>query len=87
MRLRKNTCSIPLTVDWGMKAQLEAMRMVRQWYQEIPAGDSIAIRCESEDPERQFRVWRKWLETRENPGWEISETHHSFFLYKRLESD
>ena len=72
-----------LTGTFGLGPQLTAMRQVRQWLDEIPAGDSICLRCESTVPNKQFRVWKKWFETREDSSWEISEEHKSFFFYKK----
>lgn len=72
-----------LTGSFGPKTQAIAIRQLRQWLDEIPAGDSICLRCESTLPDKQFRVWKKWFETHENIRWEISEEHKSFFFYKQ----
>jgi hypothetical protein len=48
----------------------------------LPPGDSICLRCECAAPEKQFRVWKQWFERHEDPRWEISEEHKSFFFYK-----
>ena len=63
------------------------MRSVRAWYDEIPEGDSIAIRCESAEPEKQFRVWAKWCSKREDKRWQIVPEHLSFFMYKPIKMD
>ena len=72
-----------LTGKMGICLQIIAMRQVRQWVKELPVGHSITMRCESALPEKQFRAWRKWFENREDPNWEISEEHKSFFFYKK----
>lgn len=68
----------------GLKPQIIAMRQVRQWVDELPKGESIALRCESTVPNKQFRVWKKWFTKREDIRWEISEEHKSFFFYKSI---
>ena len=72
-----------LTGSFGLGPQLTAMRYVRKWMKEIPACDSICLRCESTVPDKQFRIWKKWFETREDINWEISEENKSFFFYKK----
>lgn len=72
-----------LTGRFGPKTQAIAIRQVRQWLTEIPAGDSICLRCESTLPEKQFRVWKKWFKTHEDIHWEISEEHKAFFFYNK----
>ena len=72
-----------LTGKFGPKTQAIAIRQVRQWLTEIPAGDSICLRCESTLPEKQFRVWKKWFKTHEDIHWEISEEHKAFFFYNK----
>jgi hypothetical protein len=71
-----------LTGRCGFKTQALAIRYVRQWMKEIPPGDSIAIRCESGVPEKQFSIWKKWFQRHENTDWEISDEYKSFFWYK-----
>ena len=68
----------------ALKPQIIAMRQVRQWVDELPKGESIALRCESTVPDKQFRVWKKWFTKREDIRWEISEEHKSFFFYKSI---
>ena len=68
----------------ALKPQIIAMRQVRQWVDELPKGESIALRCESTVPDKQFRVWKKWFTKREDIRWEISEEHKSFFFYKSM---
>jgi hypothetical protein len=55
---------------------------LRDWVQELPPGDSIALRCESAKPDKQFRVWKKWFQRKEAMGWRIDEEFKSFFYYK-----
>jgi hypothetical protein len=71
-----------LTGKFGPKVQTIAVRQLRQWTETLPPGDSICLRCECAAPEKQFRVWKQWFERHEDPRWEISEEHKSFFFYK-----
>lgn len=80
---RVSRLDMSLTGKFGPRTQAIAIRQVRQWLNEIPAGDSICLRCESTLPEKQFRVWKKWFERHENIDWEINEEYKSFFFYKR----
>jgi hypothetical protein len=66
----------------GISYQLFAMRQVMSWYEEIPQGDSITLRCESAHPEKQYRAWSRWFKQREDPRWEAVAEHLAFFLYK-----
>ena len=80
---RVRRLDMSLTGKFGPKTQAIAIRQVRQWLNEIPAGDSICLRCESTLADKQFRVWKKWFEKHEDVAWEISEEHKSFFFYKK----
>ena len=80
---RVRRLDMSLTGSFGLGPQLTAMRYVRKWIEEIPPGDSICLRCESTLPDKQFWIWKKWFERREDPNWEISEEHKSFFFYKK----
>ena len=71
-----------LTGKFGPRTQAIAIRQVRQWVDELPAGDMIALRCESALPEKQFRVWKKWFEKHEDLRWEIKDEFKSFWFYK-----
>ena len=55
---------------------------LRDWEQELMPGDSITLRCESANPDKQFRVWKKWFQRKEAAGWDINEEFKSFFYYK-----
>lgn len=55
---------------------------LRDWVQELMPGDSITLRCESANPDKQFRVWKKWFERKESAEWDINEEFKSFFYYK-----
>ena len=58
------------------------MRAVRQWCDELPPGDAIALRCECADAEKQFRAWKLWFKRHEDPRWQVSEEFKSFLWYK-----
>ena len=62
--------------------QAIAIRQVRRWVHELQPGDSIALRCESAKPDKQFRVWKKWFQRWEDERWEPNEEFKSFFYYK-----
>jgi hypothetical protein len=80
---RVRQLDMSLTGSIGNGVQAIAIRQVRQWVNELPRGHSIALRCESALPEKQFRVWKKWFERHEDMGWEINEEYKSFFFYKK----
>lgn len=86
MNLRKKKSSrrlsSSLTGKFGPKTQAIAIRQLRQWVQELPAGDLLTLRCESGDSQKQFRVWQKWFQRHEDSRWEINEEFKSFWFYK-----
>jgi hypothetical protein len=71
-----------LTGKFGPRTQAIAIRQVRQWVDELPAGDMIALRCESALPDKQFRVWKKWFTKHEDIRWEVKEEFKAFWFYK-----
>jgi len=71
-----------LTGKFGPRTQAIAIRQVRQWVDELPAGDMIALRCESALPDKQFRVWKKWFTKHEDLRWEVKEEFKAFWFYK-----
>jgi len=72
-----------LTGKIGNGVQAIAIRQVRKWFDELPEGHSITMRCESALPEKQFRVWSKWFKKHEDIMWEANEQYKSFFIYKK----
>lgn len=62
--------------------QAIAIYQLRDWVKDLPSGDSITLRCESAKPDKQFRVWKKWLQRKEDVRWEPNEEFKSFFYYK-----
>ncbi len=87
MNLRKKKSSrrlaSSLTGKFGVKPQAIAILQVRKWVEELPEGDMLTLRCESAEPEKQFRVWKKWFSKYEDSRWEIKEEFKSFWFYKR----
>ena len=85
-RKKKSVAKLDRSLNgtFGPKTQAIAIRQVRQWVDELPKGESIALRCESTVPDKQFRVWKKWFTKHEDIRWEISEEHKSFFFYKSM---
>lgn len=74
--------SASLTGQEGNKIQALAIRQVRHWVTDLPPGDSLCLRCESALPGKQFKVWRRWFETHEDPRWRINPDLKSFYIYK-----
>jgi len=72
-----------LTGKAGNLPQALAIRFLRECTSYIPPGDSLVLRCESVLQEKQFRVWKQWFKTHEDPSWQINEEHKSFFYYKK----
>jgi hypothetical protein len=74
--------SASLTGQEGNKIQALAIRQVRHWVTDLPPGDSLCLRCESAVPDKQFKVWRRWFETHEDPRWRINPDLKSFYIYR-----
>lgn len=75
-----------LTGKAGNKIQAVAIRCLHDWIDFIPAGDSVLFRCESAKPDKQFRVWKKWILRHNNYlNPDIDEELKSFFFYKPRE--
>tara|TARA_R100000008_G_scaffold84724_1_gene72872 strand:+ start:8435 stop:8872 length:438 start_codon:yes stop_codon:yes gene_type:complete len=66
----------------AMKPQLMVIYQIRKWMKEIPVGDSINLRCESALSEKQFRIWKKWFETHEDPNWIANPKWKTLFFYR-----
>jgi hypothetical protein len=79
---RVRRLDISLTGKSGNLPQALAVRFMRWCQTYIPVGDSLAMRCESAVPDRQFRVWRRWFERHEDSRWQIIEEERAFFFYK-----
>jgi hypothetical protein len=71
-----------LTGKSGNLPQALAVRFMRECLTYIPVGDSLAMRCESAVPDRQFRVWSRWFQRHEDRRWQIIEDQKAFFFYK-----
>jgi hypothetical protein len=46
----------------------------------IEPGDCLVLDCTSKDPEKQFRVWCRWLKN--NPEWSIDTERKEFLWYR-----
>ena len=83
---RKNTrvrqLNMSLTGKSGNLPQALAVRFLRWCQDYIPIGDSLAMRCESAVPDRQFKVWTRWFQKHEDSRWQIIEEQKAFFFYK-----
>lgn len=90
MNLRKSRRSrrlvLSLTGKVGIVAHVYIMQQLKAWLREIPVYDSVTFKCESAEPDRQFRIWSKWL-LRHLTGYEISTLPEikSVILYKTTE--
>lgn len=88
MQERKNQrtrqLKLNLTGKEANRLQAIGVRILRQWTNLIPAGDSLAFRCDSAKKEKQFRVWKKWFQKHENSNWIIKEDIKTFFYYKPI---
>jgi hypothetical protein len=72
-----------LTSLLGNKGHHLVIQQVRKWCDELPRGDMIVFRCESAEAEKQFRVWGRWLLTKEkNYRWVPNESFLSFYFNK-----
>jgi hypothetical protein len=74
-----------LTGLGGNRGQAIAVRQLCTWLDVIPEGDMIVFICESAEPERQMRVWKKWI-LRHNADLlpSIDEETKSFYIYKPM---
>lgn len=76
--------ALNLTGEFGNKTQAIAIRQLREWVKDMPPGDMMTLRCECALSDKQFRVWKKWFERHEDPGWHIDENFKSFWFYKPI---
>ena len=86
MRKRKNKRSKKLGQEmngrFAGRVQAFAVRQLRKWMEEHPAGDAMFFKCESVESEKQFRVWKKWFLRNESKRWEILPDDLAFYFYK-----
>lgn len=77
-RLDKN-----LTGLGGNFGQAIAVRHLQLWLNSIPEGDMLVFRCESAKPEKQMKVWNKWI-SKHHPDiiYSVDENLKSFYFYK-----
>jgi hypothetical protein len=71
-----------LTGKHGNFIQGLGIYQLRSWVKNLLPGDSIIMRCESANPDKQFRVWKKWFQRKEAAEWDINEEFKSFYYYK-----
>jgi len=75
--------SSTLTGKLTLADQKYLIEKLRQWCEELPIQDMIALRCESVVAEKQYRIWKRWLLTKESPyGWSFSDEHLALYFYK-----
>ena len=68
------------TLGPGVFARI--IRATRKLYVELKPGDALTFRCESCVPDKQYRVFSKWLLQREKEPWETLPEVKGFFLRK-----
>ena len=74
-----------LTDKLTVKLMLQVMKQVHAWCDELNNGDMFVFNCESAEPQKQFRVWGKWLSKKEHAyTWIPNEELLSFYFYKHV---
>ena len=74
-----------LTGKLTVKLMLRVMTQVHKWCDELPVGDMFVFNCESAEPQKQFRVWGKWLSRKEHSyKWVPNKELLSFYFYKHV---
>jgi hypothetical protein len=81
-RKRVRHLDLHLTGRHGNFIQGLGVYQLRSWVNNLLPGDSLIMRCESANPDKQFRVWRKWFQRKEAAEWDINDEFKSFFYYK-----
>ena len=74
-----------LTGKLTVKLMLQVMEQVHAWCDELNNGDMFVFNCESAEPQKQFRVWGKWLSRKEHGyTWVPNKELLSFYFYKHV---
>ena len=74
-----------LTGKLNVKLMLRVMEQVHDWCDELTNGDMFVFNCESAEPQKQFRVWSKWLSRKEHGyKWIANKELLSFYFYKHV---
>jgi hypothetical protein len=74
-----------LTGRLTVKLMLQVMEQVHIWCDELNNGDMFVFNCESAEPQKQFRVWGKWLSRKERGyTWTPNNELLSFYFYKHV---
>ncbi len=74
-----------LTGKEGATLLLKSFNLCFNMRWNIPPGDLIIVNCESGEPEKQFRVYKKLIRgegKRNHPDWVIDEENKKFFWYR-----
>lgn len=79
---RARELSRKMTGSIGPGVFAHVMRITRQFYKELSPGDSITFKCESCVLDKQYRVFKKWLLTREEDPWVALDDVKGFFIHK-----
>jgi hypothetical protein len=82
---RVNRMDSNLTGKLTVKLMLQVMEQVHIWCDELVKGDMFVFNCESAEPQKQFRVWGKWLSKKERGyTWVSNKELLSFYFYKHV---
>ena len=82
---RVNRLDSNLTGKLTVKLMLQVMDQVHIWCDELVNGDMFVFNCESADPQKQFRVWGRWLNKKERGyTWVENKELLSFYFYKHV---
>ena len=71
-----------MTGTLGPSVFARIIRITRKLYDELKPGDALTFRCESCVPDKQYRVYSKWLLHREKIPWERLPEVRGFFVRK-----
>ena len=79
---RSTRLSKKMTGTLGPSVFARIIRITRKLYDELKPGDALTFRCESCVPDKQYRVYSKWLLHREKIPWERLPEVRGFFVRK-----
>lgn len=79
---RCRSLSGKLTGSMGPAVFAHIMRFTRKFYAELAPGDSISFQCESCVCDKQYKIFKKWLLTKEEDPWVALDDVKGFFIHK-----
>jgi hypothetical protein len=73
-----------LTNLLDLKGYRIVINTLRKWCDDLSPGDMLAFNCTSAMPEKQYRVWCKWLKNKEVQYlWKENPELRCFTFYKQ----